>query len=81
MRDFTYIDDIVKSIKKLIFKIPSGNQNFNFRKPNPSNSWAPYKVFNIGNSNPINLMDYVSEIEFNLGKKANKNFYPYKQVM
>ena len=76
MRDFTYIDDIVKSIKKLIFKIPSGNRNFNFRKPNPSNSWAPYKVFNIGNSNPINLMDYVSEIEFNLGKKANKEFLP-----
>ena len=76
MRDFTYIDDIVESIYKLIFKIPSSNKKFNPFEPDPSSSWAPYKIFNIGNSNPINLMDYINELELNLNKKAKKEFLP-----
>ena len=76
LRDFTYIDDIVESIKKLIFKIPTKNNNFNFNNLDPSESWAPYKIFNIGNSNPINLMEYIQEIEINLKKKASKEFLP-----
>ena len=61
IRDFTYIDDIVKSIFLLLTKIPEHNKNFNKENPNPSSSWAPYKVFNIGNSSPQQLMDYISK--------------------
>ena len=75
-RDFTYIDDIVKSIKKLIFKIPSKNDRFDLLNPQPSESWAPYKIFNIGNSNKVNLIDYIQAIEKNLGMKAIKKFLP-----
>ena len=46
-RDFTYIDDIVESINKLIFKVPFKNDKFNSINPSPSESWAPYKIFNI----------------------------------
>ena len=76
IRDFTYIDDIVESINKLIFKIPKENNKFDFKNQNPSESWAPYKVFNIGNSSPINLMEYINEIELNLERKASKKFLP-----
>ena len=76
IRDFTYIDDIIESINKLIFKVPTKNDEFDFTNPNSSESWAPYKVFNIGNSSPISLMDYINEIELNLQKKASKDFLP-----
>ncbi len=76
LRDFTYIDDIVSSIEKLIYKIPKENKEFDFINPNPSESWAPYKIFNIGNSNPVNLMRYIEEIEKNLNLKAIKKFLP-----
>ena len=81
IRDFTYIDDIVESINKLIFKVPKKNNEFDFTNPNSSESWAPYKVFNIGNSSPINLMEYINEIELNLQKKHLKIFFLYNQVM
>ena len=77
IRDFTYIDDIIESINKLIFKIPKENNEFDFTNPNSSESWAPYKVFNIGNSSPINLMEYINEIELNLQKNASKRFSSY----
>ena len=76
LRDFTYIDDIVSSIEKLIYKIPKENKEFDFIHPKPSESWAPYKIFNIGNSNPVNLMSYIEEIEKNLNLKAIKKFLP-----
>jgi UDP-glucuronate 4-epimerase len=70
-RDFTYIDDVVESIFRLIDKAPS-EENYNKNKVyNSSNSWAPYKIFNIGNSNPTNLNDYIKAIEKNLNKKAD----------
>ena len=75
-RDFTYIDDVVDAIIKLIGKIPSKESNFNFSNPNPSNSWAPFKIFNIGNSEPIKLMTFIKEIEHALDKKAVKIFMP-----
>ena len=72
IRDFTYIDDIVESIHRLMSFIPQNNTNFNFTKPNPSQSWCPHRILNIGNSNPVNLLDFITEIEDKLGIKAKK---------
>ncbi len=76
IRDFTYIDDVVESINRLVCKKPEGNKNFNYLNPDPSESWAPFRIFNIGNSNPVNLMEYITTIEEELGIKAIKNFMP-----
>ena len=76
IRDFTYVDDVVESIKKLLKKIPIRNDSFNDLDPKPNKSWAPYRIFNIGNSKPINLMEYIINIEEALGIKAIKNFLP-----
>jgi len=75
-RDFTYIDDIVESMFRLLNKKPSSNINFKKDNPDPASSWAPYKVFNIGNSNPIALMDYIKAIESSLGIEAKKEYLP-----
>ena len=76
IRDFTYVDDIVESIKRLVDKPALPNKLFKCEEPEPSTSWAPYKIFNIGNSSPVNLMDYISELENKIGIKAIKNFLP-----
>ena len=70
IRDFTYIDDVIESIYRLIDKPPSKEDYKDQGIYNPSNSWAPYKVFNIGNSQPTNLNNYIEAIEKNLNKKA-----------
>ena len=70
-RDFTYIDDVIKSIVLLIDNPPNKTKSSKLNDSNPSISWAPYKVFNIGNSKPIDLMVYINEIEKNLNKKAS----------
>tara|TARA_B100001029_G_C15055193_1_gene453812 strand:+ start:389 stop:1438 length:1050 start_codon:yes stop_codon:yes gene_type:complete len=70
-RDFTYIDDVVESIFRLIDKAPSAENYPTNKVYNSANSWAPYKIFNIGNSKPTNLNDYISAIEKNLNKKAD----------
>jgi len=75
-RDFTYIEDIVESLYRLKDKAAVSSENFNFMNPDPSISWAPHKIFNIGNSNPIKLMDYINEIEEALCKKAIKEYLP-----
>ncbi len=75
-RDFTYIDDIVESIYRLIPKAPTSNENWSGNNPDPSTSFAPYRVFNIGNSRPVKLMDFISEIEQQLGFKAEKKLLP-----
>ncbi len=70
-RDFTYIDDIVESIKRLIPLAPKeNNPKFNPKKPNPAISSAPYQLFNVGNNSPVALMDYVHAVEKALGKKG-----------
>ena len=74
VRDFTYIDDIVESIYRLINKKPINNKTFDFNDLKPNISWAPYKIFNIGNSKPTKLMDYIKAIEECVGKKAKINF-------
>lgn len=75
-RDFTYINDIVEGIKRLIPKPPASNPDWTGDDPDPATSFAPYRIFNIGNSNPVHLMDFISEIEDQLGIKAEKNMLP-----
>lgn len=72
-RDFTYIDDIVESIVRLIDKVPVKDDTWNESKGS-SSSFAPYKIFNIGNSEPETLIDFINIIEKNVGKKAIKEF-------
>lgn len=76
MRDFTFVDDIVESISRLIHKPAKPNPNWSGESPDPGTSYAPYKVYNIGNSSPVYLMDFISAIEEKLGKVAVKNFMP-----
>jgi UDP-glucuronate 4-epimerase len=72
-RDFTYVDDIVEGVYRLISKPPEPNENWSGDAPDPATSFAPYRVFNIGNSNPVKLMDFIGEIEKQLGIEAEKN--------
>ena len=76
VRDFTYIDDIVEGIFRLINCRPQPDKNFNFQDPNPSRSNKPFEIFNIGNNKPTLLIDYVKEIENNLGIEARKKLLP-----
>lgn len=76
IRDFTYVDDIVEGITRVIDNPASGNKNWTGKKPEPSNSKAPYQVYNIGNNSPVNLMDFISAIEKELGITATKNLMP-----
>lgn len=71
-RDFTYIDDIVKGIEKLIVKIPEADKEWDEGKSDLSTSFAPYKIYNIGNNNPVKLMKFISVLEYELGKEAEK---------
>ena len=75
-RDFTYVDDIVESIMRLLNKPPIQDKSFDTSNPNPDTSWAPHRIFNIGNSTPESLIDYIKAIEDNLGIKANKELLP-----
>lgn len=72
-RDFTYIDDIVEGVIRVLDNPPGG---VNEADINPSNSTAPYKIYNIGNNNPVQLMDFIEAIEKKLDKKAKKNMLP-----
>ena len=75
-RDFTYIDDIVEGIVRVIDNPPKGNPSWTGVSPDPGTSVAPYKVYNIGNSSPVRLLDFIEAIEEALGQKAIKNFLP-----
>lgn len=75
-RDFTYIDDIIEGMSKLIMNIPVPDLNWNGQKPDSSTSFAPYRLFNIGNNNPVELLKFIEILEENLGKKAKKKFLP-----
>ena len=76
MRDFTYIDDIVEGIVRLIDQPPKVNPDFDRENPTASGSYAPYKVYNIGNNQPVKLMDFIQTIEKHLGIEAKKEFLP-----
>lgn len=75
-RDFTYIDDIVEGIIRVINKQPEPNPEWFGDNPDPGTSYAPYKVYNIGNNQPVELMQYIEVLEHCLGKKATKNMLP-----
>jgi len=75
-RDFTYIDDIINSLSRIIDIIPEGNHAWSGMNPEPSSSPARYKVYNIGNNSPVKLMEFVEAIEDELGNKARKEFLP-----
>lgn len=75
-RDFTYVDDIVESIERLIPKAPIPDKNWSGMTPDPSSSFAPYRVYNIGNNEPVELLRFIEIIEQKLGKTAIKNFLP-----
>lgn len=75
-RDFTYVDDIVEGISRLITHVAEPNTKWDPYSPDPSSSFAPYKLYNIGNTKPIELMYYIEILEQKLGKKAIKDFLP-----
>lgn len=75
-RDFTYVDDVVESIVRLVEHAPAGDPNWSGATPDPGSSSAPWRVYNIGNNNPVELMRVIALIEQALGKEAIKDFLP-----
>jgi UDP-glucuronate 4-epimerase len=75
-RDFTYIDDIIEGVVRVIDKIPEPNQLWNGDNPDSATSYAPYKLYNIGNNNPVELLAFIETLESRLGRKAQKNLLP-----
>ena len=75
-RDFTYIDDIVEGIIHTLDNPATHNSDWDSEKPDPGTSNAPWRVYNIGNNKPVELMDYIAALEKALGRKAEKEFLP-----
>jgi UDP-glucuronate 4-epimerase len=75
-RDFTYIDDIVEGVVRTADKIPAPDPNWSGDDPDPARSSAPYRLYNIGNNNPVELMYFIACLEKELGREAIKNFVP-----
>ena len=75
-RDFTYIDDIVEGVVRVLDKIPEPNPDWSGDAPDAASSTAPYRLYNIGNNQPVELMRYIEVLEDCLGKKAVKNMLP-----
>ena len=76
VRDFTFIDDIVEGVIRVLDKVATPNPDFDPQSPDPQSSRAPFRVFNIGNGNPVPLMDYIGALESALGMTAEKNMMP-----
>lgn len=76
MRDFTYVDDITASIERLLNKIPVANTGWDYQNPDPSTSYAPYRLFNVGNNAPVLLSDFIDTLERKLGRKAIRRNKP-----
>jgi UDP-glucuronate 4-epimerase len=75
-RDFTYIDDIIEGVVRVMQAIPGPDPEWTGDAPTPGSSSAPWRVFNIGNNNPVELMHYIETLEKNLGRVAKKNMLP-----
>ena len=75
-RDFTYIDDIVEGVVRVLDKIPEPELGWDGGRPDPGTSKAPYRLYNIGNSSPVALLDLIALLEKQLGKTARKRFLP-----
>lgn len=76
LRDFTYIDDIVEGVLRVIDHIPAPTPDWSAQAPDPSSSAAPYKIYNIGNSHPVKLMDFIHAIEEAIARPAEKIYLP-----
>ena len=76
LRDFTYVDDIVEGVTRIIDNPAQPNPEWSGKQPDPSTSSSSYKIYNIGNNNPVKLMDFIEAIENALGKKIQKNMMP-----
>jgi UDP-glucuronate 4-epimerase len=75
-RDFTYIDDIIEGVVRVTDKVAARNPKWNGADPDPATSNAPYRLYNIGNNNPVQLMYLIELLEQNLGRQAQKRFRP-----
>ena len=75
-RDFTYIDDIIEGVVRVMDRVPEPDAGWNGDRPDPGTSFAPYKIYNIGNNNPVELMRFIETLEDILGIKAEKNLLP-----
>ncbi|MBR9982256.1 MAG: NAD-dependent epimerase [Desulfatitalea sp.] len=75
-RDFTYIDDIVEGVVRVMDQVPVPNPQWSGDSPDPGTSYTPYKIYNIGNNNPVQLTDFITAIENALGKPAQKQYLP-----
>lgn len=75
-RDFTYIDDIVEGVIRVLDTIPQSNPGWSSTKPDPGTSKAPYRLYNIGNNQPVELLEFISVLEDSLGRKAQKRLLP-----
>lgn len=75
-RDFTFIDDIVEGVVRVLDQVATPSYTFNSANPDPGTSFAPYRIYNIGNHKPIELMEFITSIEHAMGKKAKKNMLP-----
>jgi len=75
-RDFTYIDDIVEGVCRVIHRLPQSSPVWNGDEPDPATSYCPYRIYNIGNNNKERLLRYIEILEDCLGRKAEKNFLP-----
>ncbi|MGD9206538.1 MAG: NAD-dependent epimerase, partial [Desulfobacterales bacterium] len=73
-RDFTYIDDIIEGVVRVMGRLPAANPDWSGDAPDPGTSYAPYKLYNIGNNNPVQLIKFIEVIEAALGKRATKEF-------
>lgn len=76
LRDFTYVDDVVEGVLKVLDDVATANKDWNGVKPDPGSSNCPWRIYNIGNQSPVKLMDCIESLEDALGKKAKKNFLP-----
>lgn len=75
-RDFTYIDDIVEGVVRVMAKVPEPNAGWSAEEPDPSSSTAPYRIYNIGNNNSVELEEFISTLEGCLGVEAKKQYLP-----
>jgi UDP-glucuronate 4-epimerase len=75
-RDFTYVDDVIEGVIRILDRPASNNPEWNGSQPDPGTSQAPWRVYNIGNSSPVELMDYIDALEKALGKKASIELLP-----
>jgi UDP-glucuronate 4-epimerase len=76
IRDFTYIDDIVESVVRIVDIVAAPDPKWNSDDPDPATSSAPYRIYNIGNNRPVELLDFIAALEKALGKKAKLDMLP-----